>query len=136
MTDIYDLVPKNKFDNSNIEKLKQLSNNEIEPILPALLELIQDCNWPVASDILEVLALHQSAIVPLIHKVFSPNEKDDVWKYWIITRLAPLFSDRSIKCILPDIKRIAQIPTQDELKEDVNGAAVLFLQNRLSKASR
>ena len=96
MTDIHDLVPKNKFDSSNIERLKHLTDNEIEPILPSLLEWIQDCNWPVAGDILPVLALHQSALVPLIHRVLSPHEKDDIWKYWIITCLAPLFSDESI----------------------------------------
>ena len=84
MTDIHDLVPKNKFDSSNIERLKHLTDNEIEPILPSLLEWIQDCNWPVAGDILPVLALHQSALVPLIHRVLSPHEKDDIWKYWIM----------------------------------------------------
>lgn len=78
MTDIHDLVPKNKFDSSNIERLKHLTDNEIEPILPSLLEWIQDCNWPVAGDILPVLALHQSALVPLIHRVLSPHEKDDI----------------------------------------------------------
>mgnify|MGYP000084578231 CR=1 FL=1 len=31
MTDIHDLVPKNKFDSSNIERLKHLTDNEIEP---------------------------------------------------------------------------------------------------------
>ena len=96
MTDIHDLVPKNKFDSSNIERLKHLTDNEIEPILPSLLEWIQDCNWPVAGDILPVLALHQSALVPLIHRVLSPHEKDDIWKYWIITCLVPLFSDESM----------------------------------------
>ena len=133
MTDIYELIPKDKFDSSNIERLKKLTDNEIEPILPSLLEWIQDCNWPVARDILPVLALHQSVLVPLIHRVLSPNEKDDIWKYWIITCLAPLFSDKSINCILPDIERIAQSPTQGEVREEVNKAAAIFLQNRLSK---
>nr|WP_242962150.1 DUF5071 domain-containing protein [Faecalibacterium sp. An192] len=101
--------------------------------LPSLLEWIQDCNWPVAGVILSVLALHQSALVPLIHRVLSPYEKDDIWKYWIITCLAPLFSDESINCILSDIQRIAKSPTQGELREEVHEAAVTFLQNRLSK---
>ena len=109
MTDIHDLVPKNKFDSSNIERLKHLTDNEIEPILPSLLEWIQDCN---------------------------PHEKDDIWKYWIITCLVPLFSDESINCILSDIQRIAKSPTQGELREEVHEAAVIFLQNRLSKTGR
>lgn len=129
MTDIHDLVPKNKFDSSNIERLKHLTDNEIEPILPSLLEWIQDCNWPVAGDILPVLALHQSALVPLIHRVLSPHEKDDIWKYWIITCLAPLFSDESINCILSDIQRIAKSPTQGELREEVHEAAVISMRS-------
>ena len=136
MTDIYDLIPKDKFDSSNIERLKHLTDNEIEPILPSLLEWIQDCNWPVAGDILPVLALHQSALVPLIHRILSPNEKDNMWKYWIITCLVPLFSDKSINGIFSDIQRIAKSPTQGELREEVHEAAVTFLQNRLSKTSR
>lgn len=136
MTAIDDLVPKSKFDRSHIEELKRLSDHEIEPLLPSLLEWIKDCNWPVASDVLSVLACHQSALVPLLHGVLSPDEKDDIWKYWIITRLAPLLSDQSISCILPDIKRIAQTPTQGEFMEEVNQAAALFLQERRSITSR
>ena len=109
---------------------------EMLPWIPSLLEWIQDCNWPVAGDILPVLALHQSALVPLIHRVLSPHEKDDIWKYWIITCLVPLFSDESINCILSDIQRIAKSPTQGELREEVHEAAVIFLQNRLSKTGR
>ena len=63
-------------------------------------------------------------------------KKDEIWKYWIITCLAPLFSDKSINCILSDIQRIAKKPTQGELREEVQEAAVTFLQNRLSKTSR
>lgn len=134
MSDIFNLVPKDKFDNSNIEHLKLLTEVEIAPILPALLGWIQDCNWPVANDILPVLALHQSALVPLIHKVLRSDEKDDIWKYWIITCLVPLFSDENTNRILPDIKRIAKSPTQSELKEEVNEAAIIFLQDKLSKS--
>lgn len=133
MPDIFDLVPKDKFDSSTIAALKSLADEEIVPILPALLEWIQDCNWPVASDILPVLALHQAALVPLIHSVLGPNEKDDIWKYWIIICLIPLFSDVTIDQLLPDIQRIAQNPTQNELREEVQEAAVSFLQDRRAK---
>lgn len=39
-----DLVPKEKDDNENIEKLKMLSFEEIQPIIPDLLEWLQDMN--------------------------------------------------------------------------------------------
>ncbi|MCC0741662.1 DUF5071 domain-containing protein [Clostridioides sp. ZZV14-6044] len=66
MKNVEELLPKDKFDNCNIEKLKLLSDEEIKPICPRLLEWIQDYNWYVAKDILSVLALHQEIITPLI----------------------------------------------------------------------
>ena len=68
--------------------------------------------------------------------VDTDTNKITLWKYWIITCLAPLFSDESINCILSDIQRIAKSPTQGELREEVHEAAVIFLQNRLSKTGR
>lgn len=127
---IYDLVPKNKFDSSHIEDLKRLTDKEIAPILPALLEWIQDMNWPVAHKVLPVLALHQSSLIPHILKALAPEEKDDMWKYWIITCLLPLFSERNIALLTPALKRIAEQPTQNERLGEVNDEAVLFLKER------
>lgn len=131
MNDMRDLVPKDKFDDFNIGRLKQLTDKEIEPILPALLEWIQDCNWPIAKEVLPVLALHQSALVPFILSVLSPEGKDDIWKYWIITCLMPLFSEENRKPVLPSIKRIAERPTENEKLEEVQEAAIIFLQGSL-----
>lgn len=39
-----ELVPKNKFDFSGIEELHMLSDEEIEPVLPFLLEWMKDMN--------------------------------------------------------------------------------------------
>lgn len=55
----FNLVPKNKFDTLNINKLMELSDTEILPIIPALLEWIQDMNWSVSPYIVKVLAKHQ-----------------------------------------------------------------------------
>ena len=91
MTDARALVPKDKCDGSHIEELKRLSDGEIEPILSRLLAWIQDINWPVAADLLPVLAQRQTALLPLIREILRVEETDDVWKYWILTSLAPLF---------------------------------------------
>ena len=94
--DVHALVPKDKCDCSHIEELKRLSASEIEPILPRLLAWIQDINWPVAADLLPVLAQRQTALLPLIREILRAEETDDVWKYWILTSLAPLFSEESV----------------------------------------
>ncbi len=128
---VQQLLPKDKYDNSNIEKLRQLTDEEIAPVLPALLEWLKDANWPVFDDVLSVLALHQSALVPLIISILSSDEKDGIWKYWIISRLLPLFSDENIKAVLSSVKRIEENPTEGERTEEVNEIAADFLNSIL-----
>lgn len=101
---------------------------EIAPILPALLTWLQDINWPAAKELLPVLALHQVALTPLILRVLSPEETDEIWKYWIISSLMPLFSDANRTAILPSIQRIAERPTENERLEEVDVVAMAFLQ--------
>lgn len=127
---VYELIPKNKFDNSNIEKLKQLTAEEISPILPNLLIWIQDGNWPVYHDILAVLVLHQVALAPHILNILRAEERDAEWKYFIIAGLAPLYSDANLPLLLPAIKRIAEHPTPDEIDSEADEMAADFLQKR------
>ena len=97
---IYDLVPKHKSDISHLQEIKELSDDEIRPILFSLLEWIRDINWPIASEILAVLEKHQKEVIPLISKVLVPEESDNIWKYWIIKELLPLFSYNNLKPII------------------------------------
>ena len=130
MDNVFDLLPKNKFDSSGMEGLKRLSDEEIHPILPALLEWIQDMNWPVAQKVLPVLAMHEKCLVPLIRARLQPGEGDDIWKYWIVARLLPLFSQESLASLLPSLERIALQPTDGEKDEGVDGLAADFLWGR------
>ncbi|MDB3083823.1 DUF5071 domain-containing protein [Clostridioides difficile] len=129
MENIEELLPKDKFDNSNIEKLKLLSDEDIRPICYRLLEWMQDYNWPVAKKILPVLALHQELITPLIMNVLS--EDDDDWKYWIISCLLPLFVDKNLEPIIPLVKRIAEKPTKWECEAEVDEISEVFLKRIL-----
>lgn len=131
MKNVKELLPKDKFDNSNIEKLKLLSDEEIRPICPRLLEWIQDYNWPVAKNILPVLVLHQEIITPLIIDILTPEEEDDDWKYWIIVCLLPMFTDKELEPIIPFIKRIAEKPTKWENISEVDEVAKELLLLRL-----
>lgn len=127
MTGIYDLVPNNKYDISSIERLRQLTNDEITPILPELLKWLQDYNWPIAKEILPILAFHQAPLIPCILELLEPGQIDEIWKYNIIAYLIPLFSDDNITSVLPSIKRIAKRPTEDETNEEVEQKAAEFL---------
>lgn len=111
---VSELIPKDKCDESGIEKLKLLSFNEIQPIVPDLLEWLQDCNWPVASSVLEVLCPIIDQITSEILQVLRGD--DGVWKYWILSNL---ISRTSNPILLQEINRIALFPTKDEKEEEV-----------------
>lgn len=132
MDKINDLLPKNKFDNSNMEKIRDIPNNEIEPLLPELLTWLQDANWPIFKDVLELLVNRQKPLIPLIINILKPEQRDDVWKYYIISALLPLFSDKNLEILLPFIKRIAETPTETEKIEEVDQAAINLLKSRFN----
>lgn len=121
------LVPKDKHDTSGIAQLLRLTDNEIAPILPALLEWMQDGNWPVAKALLPVLAKHERQTAPLAAQLLLPEQTDDDWKYFLLTDLLPLFSGQALSGVLPAVQRIAAAPTQGERDSEVDAAAADFL---------
>lgn len=133
---VYDLVPKHKSDSSHIKDLERLSDDEIRPVLFPLLEWIQDINWPVAADVLPILAKHSKDVVPLIIEVLSPEEKDDIWKFWIIKELLPLFPYSELTGIIPCLERIVSEPAKGEIAEEVNIQADIFLKTAAQKKNR
>lgn len=131
MINVEELIPKDKFDDSNIDKLKMLSDEQIKPILPKLLEWIQDCNWPVARVMPPILAMHQECMIPLLKDILAPEEEDNIWKYYIIIDLLPLFTEANLRQLLPLLKRIAETPTSGECLEEVDLEAKEFLEKRV-----
>ncbi len=116
----YTLIPKDKFDTSNIDALLDLSDNEMEPIILGLLKWTQDMNWPVAVKIVDVLIHRGRILEPYIIDILSPEQNDDIWKYWIISDLIPKLTDKPSQRIISEINRIAEYPTNGELAEEVN----------------
>lgn len=120
---LYELVPKDKFDTSNIDRLLRLSDNEMKFIVGDLLKWIQDMNWPVAIRIVDVLAQRAGILESHILEILSPEQNDDIWKYWIISDLIPRLKDKLSQRIISAIKRIAVHPTTGECMEEVDVAA-------------
>ena len=124
------LIPKDKHDISDITQLLRLTDDEIAPILPALLEWIQDGNWPVAKALLPVLAKHERQTAPLVAQLLLPEQTDDDWKYFLLTDLLPLFSKQALPIVLPAVQRIAAAPTQGERDAEVDAASADFAANQ------
>ncbi len=115
---IRDLVPKHKHDIETAEKLNQYSIEEIRSIVPALLEWLQDANWPVAYPVKLYLAKHVKHIQDEILEVFKTD--DALWKYWVLLLLGKGIDDERL---IDEIKRIAVAPTNSEKEEEVDQMA-------------
>ena len=120
-------VPKNKFDTFGIPLLNQMSDAEILPAIPRLLEWIQDMNWPVAAEVVSLLAKHQSITEPELVRILHPDEKDSIWKYWIIAELLPRFEKPLSEELLAAVRRIAEHPNRDESLEEADLMAREYL---------
>ncbi len=130
LPDLQRLVLRNKHDDSHMEELLQLATPEIEPILSALLEWIQDCNWPIAAKVLPLLAQHETAVIPLAQSLLAPEPTDDGWKYWVVSALLPKFSREAIQQLRPTLERIIMAPTPGESLEEVDQVAVELLTDQ------
>ena len=108
------LVPKDKFDIEPISRLMEISEDDIQPILPELLSWIADMNWPVAQEMIKVLPRFSRSLLPLVKEQLQPEEKDGMLKYFIITDLIPELSSSVQLELLADILRIIDNPTDDE----------------------
>ncbi|WP_298153614.1 DUF5071 domain-containing protein [Flavobacterium sp.] len=109
------LIPKHKFDIETAEKLNDYSIDELRPIIPALLEWMQDGNWPVFYPIRLFFEKHVEEIQNEILDIFKTN--DHLWKYWILLNLGKGIND---ECLIAEIKRLASNPSALEKAEELD----------------
>lgn len=123
-----DLLPKDKFDIETAEKLSNFSYEEIKPIIPELMEWIQDMNWPVSHPVADYLISVSENLTDEILKVLEGD--DEMWKYWCIG----VFGFYSKKELDPrvemQIRRIAANPTENEIVHEVDQQAKRAIRER------
>ena len=119
-------LPRNKHDIERVDQLKNLSRKELMPLLPGLMEWIQDMNWPIATEVVEILLPFSNEIVPLVKDVLATN--DDVWKYWCLECLVKRFPVELQMQLKNDLVRLVEKPTEGEKLEELAGAAMKILQ--------
>lgn len=119
-------LPRNKHDFERVHRLKNLSREEIFPLLPELMEWIQDLNWPIANGVAELLLKYPIDIVPFIKEVLSTN--DDVWKYWCLEVLVKRFPEDIKRQLKSELIQIAESPTKGEKLEELEVLAMEILR--------
>lgn len=119
------LLPRDKFDTANAEQLAALGFPAIEPVLPQLLEWMQDCSWPVAQVLQHLLASIGAPLAPHIRKVL--NQEDEIWKYWVLHCIVRESSELA-RAVMPDLQRLATFPTAREQMEELDLVAKGILE--------
>ena len=126
MKNIKTLLPKDKFDDSNLEEIKLLNDSDLSQITSELLTWTQDANWPIFPKIVEIIVARQDLFISEISKVFQTD--DLIWKYWILTSICPKLSLENIDFLKKDFDNMVKaLPTNTEEEE------ILELINTLRK---
>jgi hypothetical protein len=125
MDDIRSLIPRGKHDHERADAVIEAGYPAVGPILPELLEWVQDMNWPVAMKLAPFLASIGAPLAPHIREVFKTD--DETWKCWIIgeilqesPELAGMFRD--------ELERIAYSPNESEAEYELNENAKYTLR--------
>ena len=123
--DIRTLIPQNKFDTDRAEQAVAAGYPAVAPILPELLEWIQDSNWPVARVLAPFLGSIGTPLIPHIKKILATE--DNLWKYWTLTYLVQDSPDVAA-ALQEDLQRYVDSPTTDERAEGLDELARTILQ--------
>ena len=126
MKNIKTLLPKDKLDDSNLEKIKLLNDSDLSQITTELLTWTQDANWPIFPKIVEIIVARQDLFVSEISKIFQTD--DFIWKYWILTNICPKLSLENIDFLKKDFDNMAKV-----LQTNTEEEEILELINTLRK---
>ena len=126
MKNIKTLLPKDKFDDGNLEEIKLLNDSDLSQITSELLTWTQDANWPIFPKIVEIIVARQDLFISEISKVFQTD--DLIWKYWILTNICPKLSLENIDFLKKDFDNMVKV-----LSTNMEEKEILELINTLRK---
>lgn len=126
MSDHTNLLPRDKHDFERVNDLKKLDKNDLEELIPELLEWLQDINWPIAVEISRLLLTIPQETIPFVINVL--DGRDDIWKEWCLRYFVMELPEELRKSLQGHIERIAYNPTKGEELEEVHLTAQEILK--------
>jgi uncharacterized protein DUF5071 len=114
------LLPKGKLDIERATELVSIGYPTVAPILPDLLEWLQDGNWPVAHVIGPFLASIGAPLTEEVRRILQTQ--DHLWKYWILLRVVAN-SHELAATLYPELVKIAEGDAVDEDEKEVKEVA-------------
>lgn len=124
-SDLQWIIPRSKHDFDRAHAVVALGYPAVEPILPKLLEWLQDMNWPIAHVLGPFLAGIGAPLAPFLRPIMSGN--DGTWKYWIIGNVIGA-NPELFELFKGDLQRMATNPTPDERTEEIDQQAREILE--------
>jgi hypothetical protein len=109
-------LPQNKHDVEQARALVALGFPGVEPVLPRLLEWVQDMNWPVAQVLAPFLAGIGKPLAPHIERVLRTD--DLAWQDFILSGVVSR-SPELIEELRPQLERLALSSTSAEVADGV-----------------
>ena len=122
------IVPKDKHDLHACKRLSAASDDSVLENIEALLDCLQDLNWPIAGPVAERLMKLDGRLTPHLLKVLSG--RDDTLKYWIIMYLLHHVNAEVYVGLRFVLNRIIKNPTAGEQEAEVCEAAAELLTTR------
>lgn len=121
MAELADLLPRDKTDYERVAKLREIDLTEKTEIIHDLLEWIQDINWPIARDIIDILSSYPIQIRDSVNKILQSSDYE--WVDNCIYYLIDSLDDSELNYYKTNLERIAYNPTQFELENEVDRSA-------------
>ncbi len=122
-----DLLPRDKHDVLSVASLSKLDPDALSPLVPELLNWLQDLNWPVAMPLVPILAKCDDLLAPHIKDVLTSS--DPIWKYSLLCALVPILSIKTKCALREDLERLSLAPTDSERIEEVHLMALDILNS-------
>ncbi|MFC6648461.1 DUF5071 domain-containing protein [Paenibacillus rhizoplanae] len=90
------------------EVIVKLGYPRVKPILPGLLQWIQDMNWPGSRRIATLLRETGDPVIPYIQDVFRNQSQDEEWMYWIFEMIIDYWNKDHISQIQEELIRLTE----------------------------
>lgn len=110
-------LPKDKSDFTSVRLLKKLPEEELETISFELLAWLQDINWPIANEIIEVLIPLDNQLVPHLKRIFETNDYE--WIDNCLRYLVRKMSKTAIDGLREDLSQLIVIENSQFLEYEI-----------------
>lgn len=104
-----------------MKERKNIEKDKIRPIIPELLVWLQDGNWPVATEVRDILLPLDKELLPHIRSILKTNDSE--WKFFLLTCLVSGLPKDTISELRHDLFDIAHNPSVSDKASEVDVAA-------------